>query len=91
MRVGSKKIYHLEAWVVKVMSIYKVCLHSLCFLTTFNIYGSTSSMIWTWQCSTTDFVVLWFYIRCFLCILFFWCINLVGTSSVSSCVSNGRH
>ncbi|KAF8903620.1 P-loop containing nucleoside triphosphate hydrolase protein [Mucidula mucida] len=23
MRVGSKKIYHLEAWVVKVMSIYK--------------------------------------------------------------------
>ncbi len=26
MRVGSKKIYHLEAWVVKVMSIYKVGL-----------------------------------------------------------------
>jgi hypothetical protein len=24
MRVGSKKIYHLEAWVVKVMSLYKV-------------------------------------------------------------------
>ncbi|KAK0469585.1 P-loop containing nucleoside triphosphate hydrolase protein [Desarmillaria tabescens] len=23
MRIGSKKIYHLEAWVVKVMSIYK--------------------------------------------------------------------
>ncbi|KAF8150065.1 P-loop containing nucleoside triphosphate hydrolase protein [Crassisporium funariophilum] len=23
MRVGSKKIYHLEAWVVKVMSLYK--------------------------------------------------------------------
>jgi replication factor C subunit 3/5 len=26
MRIGSKKIYHLEAWVVKVMSLYKVCL-----------------------------------------------------------------
>ena len=25
MRNGSKKIYHLEAWVVKVMSLYKVC------------------------------------------------------------------
>ena len=24
MRVGNKKIFHLEAWVVKVMSIYKV-------------------------------------------------------------------
>lgn len=26
MRVGSKKIFHLEAWVVKVMSLYKVSL-----------------------------------------------------------------
>jgi len=25
MRIGNKKIYHLEAWVVKVMSLYKVC------------------------------------------------------------------
>jgi hypothetical protein len=24
MGVGSKKIYHLEAWVVKVMNLYKV-------------------------------------------------------------------
>lgn len=24
MRVGSKKIFHLEAWVVKVMALYKV-------------------------------------------------------------------
>jgi hypothetical protein len=24
MRLGNKKIYHLEAWVVKVMSLYKV-------------------------------------------------------------------
>jgi len=23
MRVGNKKIFHLEAWVVKVMSLYK--------------------------------------------------------------------
>lgn len=24
MRTGNKKIYHLEAWVIKVMSLYKV-------------------------------------------------------------------
>lgn len=24
MRNGNKKIFHLEAWVVKVMSLYKV-------------------------------------------------------------------
>lgn len=24
MRIGSKKIFHLEAWVIKVMSLYKV-------------------------------------------------------------------
>ncbi len=24
MRTGNKKIFHLEAWVVKVMSLYKV-------------------------------------------------------------------
>ena len=24
MRAGNKKIFHLEAWVVKVMSLYKV-------------------------------------------------------------------
>jgi hypothetical protein len=28
MRVGSKKIFHLEAWVVKVMALYKVRLRS---------------------------------------------------------------
>ena len=27
MCLGNKKIYHLEAWVVKVMSLYKVGLH----------------------------------------------------------------
>ena len=26
MRIGNKKIFHLEAWVVKVMSLYKVRL-----------------------------------------------------------------
>jgi len=29
MRIGNKKIYHLEAWVVKVMNLYKVCLFLL--------------------------------------------------------------
>jgi replication factor C subunit 3/5 len=27
MCLGNKKIYHLEAWVIKVMSLYKVGLH----------------------------------------------------------------
>ena len=28
MRVGNKKIFHLEAWVIKVMCVYKVlCSH----------------------------------------------------------------
>ena len=27
MRIGNKKIYHLEAWVVKVMSLYKVSVY----------------------------------------------------------------
>jgi len=30
MRLGQKKIFHLEAWVVKVMSLIKVCLWGLC-------------------------------------------------------------
>jgi replication factor C subunit 3/5 len=30
MRVGSKKIFHLEAWVVKVMALYKV--RDFCYL-----------------------------------------------------------
>ncbi|KAF9493136.1 P-loop containing nucleoside triphosphate hydrolase protein [Pleurotus eryngii] len=29
MRVGSKKIFHLEAWVVKVMSLYKQFFYSM--------------------------------------------------------------
>jgi replication factor C subunit 3/5 len=29
MRVGNKKIFHLEAWVVKVMSLYKVMYTSI--------------------------------------------------------------
>lgn len=29
MRVGNKKIFHLEAWVVKVMSLYKVMYISI--------------------------------------------------------------
>ena len=27
MRIGSKKIFHLEAWAVKVMSLYKVSFY----------------------------------------------------------------
>ncbi|KAJ7592972.1 P-loop containing nucleoside triphosphate hydrolase protein [Mycena floridula] len=29
MRIGNKKIFHLEAWVVKVMCLYKVCCFSV--------------------------------------------------------------
>lgn len=29
MRIGNKKIFHLEAWVVKVMSLYKVSHYCL--------------------------------------------------------------
>jgi hypothetical protein len=32
MCLGNKKIYHLEAWVVKVMSLYKVGLRFCCKL-----------------------------------------------------------
>ena len=32
MRVGNKKIFHLEAWVVKVMSLYKVMYLSTCWI-----------------------------------------------------------
>lgn len=41
MRLGNKKIFHLEAWVVKVMSLYKVLL---------------SVWSWSWSSSslTTD-------------------------------------
>ena len=31
LRVGNKKIFHLEAWVVKVMSLYRVSLNFLVF------------------------------------------------------------
>ena len=30
MRAGNKKIFHLEAWVVKVMSLYKVRMPFIC-------------------------------------------------------------
>jgi len=31
MRIGQKKIFHLEAWVIKAMSIQKVWFHELLF------------------------------------------------------------
>jgi hypothetical protein len=38
MRVGSKKIFHLEAWVVKVMALYKVRLLSAARLPTHCVF-----------------------------------------------------
>ena len=32
MRIGNKKIFHLEAWVVKVMSLYKVMSTSMLWI-----------------------------------------------------------
>ena len=42
MRNGNKKIYHLEAWVVKVMSLYKVwpCLHGPSGLLTMMVFSA---------------------------------------------------
>lgn len=40
MCIGNKKIYHLEAWVVKVMSLYKVSLHqSLRYIPVIDWFG----------------------------------------------------
>jgi len=49
MRIGNKKIYHLEAWVVKVMNLYKVCLFFLLIDEVANKFVSTFSTtsIWT--------------------------------------------
>jgi len=49
MRIGNKKIYHLEAWVVKVMNLYKVCLFFLLIDEAANKFISTFSttLIWT--------------------------------------------
>ena len=52
MRNGNKKIYHLEAWVVKVMSLYKVCALCPCGATLANRRSSISFTIWTCQPST---------------------------------------
>ena len=60
MRVGNKKIFHLEAWVVKVMSLYKVrpfflSIASSPRLTTSKTCRSTSSTASTWRLTlTTD-------------------------------------
>jgi len=43
MRIGNKKIYHLEAWVVKVMNLYKVCLFFLLIDEAANKFISTFS------------------------------------------------
>ena len=41
MRVGNKKIFHLEAWVVKVMSLYKVMCTSI------HRFGSGGGSFWS--------------------------------------------
>lgn len=49
MRLGNKKIYHLEAWVVKVMSLYKVetdFLHPWRTLTSITASTLCTTLIW---------------------------------------------
>lgn len=56
MRIGNKKIFHLEAWVVKVMSLYKVCpaSHATRRALVADAAGdSTSSTTSTWTASTS--------------------------------------
>lgn len=57
MRIGNKKIFHLEAWVVKVMSLYKVCPASHATRSAFvadPARDSTSSTTSTWTASTSE-------------------------------------
>ena len=65
MRVGNKKIYHLEAWVVKVMSLYKVS--QMIFLLqkmSLTIISSISSTALIWKTSRYDIslLLLWYNI-----------------------------
>lgn len=57
MRIGNKKIFHLEAWVVKVMSLYKVCPTSHATRRAFvtdAARDSISSTTSTWTASTSE-------------------------------------
>ena len=64
MRVGNKKIFHLEAWVVKVMSMYKVAKFTMSITDTTSECTDdppicrTSSMASTWTASTTNLTSL---------------------------------
>lgn len=64
MRVGNKKIYHLEAWVVKVMSIYKVSQLFLLRKMYLTIISSISSTALIWKTSRYDIslLLLWYNI-----------------------------
>lgn len=58
MRNGTKKIFHLEAWVIKVMSIYKVRILWYSPLQSPDECGSIISMTWTLRTSWTIFSLL---------------------------------
>jgi len=55
MRLGNKKIFHLEAWVVKVMSIYKVraalqsARGSICEADGSHVYTCTQTHTGAWH------------------------------------------
>ena len=57
MRVGNKKIFHLEAWVVKVMSLYKV-MYTPTFLWGIRSSGNLSSRCLTDDLRSAPFVAL---------------------------------
>jgi hypothetical protein len=56
MRAGNKKIFHLEAWVVKVMALYKVCF-LFQTVSVANGRGRATYLDLTWPIST-DFALL---------------------------------
>lgn len=47
MRLGQKKIFHLEAWVIKVMSIQKVWFHGVFFSFSHILFSRTFTMVTT--------------------------------------------
>ena len=49
MRQGNKKIFHLEAWVIKVMSIYKVRVPLTAVEPKIHYFISISYTISTWM------------------------------------------
>lgn len=60
MRMGSKKIFHLEAWVVKVMSLYKVSSTALMERVCIAEHGLCSNSSTAWICLVSTEVPLKF-------------------------------